>query len=80
MDIGDYTIRPSKHFAMGWMRKWGYGIKSIRDAIDNAIKIEKVGKTKYEDYIRTKGGGRKIIFIKDDITMEILVITGAEGK
>lgn len=80
MDITGYKIRPSKHFALGCMRQWGYDIKSIKDAIEHAIRIDRVGKAKYEAYTRSKGRGRKLIFIKDDMTKEIFIITGAEGK
>lgn len=80
MDIDDYAVRPSKHFALGWMRKWGYDIQSIKNAIKNATKIEKVGKSKYEAYARLKKHGIKIIFVKDDDAKEIIVMTGAQGK
>lgn len=80
MDISNYKIRPSKHFILTWMRKWDYDIQSLREAITTAKKIEKVGKIKYEAYISTKKGGRKLIFIKDDEYKELFIITGAEGK
>lgn len=80
MNIEEYKIRPSKHFILSWMRKWNYDIYSIRNALENAYKIEKVGKNKYESYTREKGKSRKLIFIKDDDYKEIFIITGAEGK
>ena len=76
----NYEIRPSKHFALTWMRKWDYDIYSLRTALDKNYKIEKVGKNKYEAYFRDKNTSRKIIFIKDDENMDIFIITGAEGK
>jgi hypothetical protein len=80
MNIEGYKIRPGKHFILNWMRKWNYDIYSIKSALENAYKIEKVGKNKYESYTREKGRSRKIIFIKDDDYKEIFIITGAEGK
>ena len=80
MDTGDYKIRPSKHFILTWMRKWDYDIEALRNVLENAYKINKVGKCKYESYTRTKGKSRKLIFIKDDEYKEIFIITGAEGK
>ena len=80
MDIIGYQIRPSKHFALTWMRKWDYDTYSLGSVLENAYKINKVGKNKYEAYIRTKGRSRKLIFIKDDEYKYILIITGAEGK
>lgn len=80
MDINGYKIRPSKHFILTWMRKWDYDVDSLRSAIENAYRVEKVGKYKYEAYTKTKGKSRKLIFIKDEEFKDIFVITGAEGK
>jgi len=80
MDLIGYEVRPSRHFILTWMRKWDWDIYSLRKAIENADKIEKVGKTKYEAYIKTKMGSKKLIFIKDDDYKEVFIITGAEGK
>ncbi|MFH1376368.1 MAG: hypothetical protein ABIH25_01910 [Candidatus Woesearchaeota archaeon] len=80
MDISNYKIRPSKHFILTWMRKWDYDIYSLKNALENAYKIDKVGKNKYEAYMRTKRKSRKLIFIKDEDYKEIFIITGAEGK
>ena len=80
MDINGYKIRPSKHFVLGWMRKWDYDIDSLRRALESTYKINKVGKKKYEAYTRAKGKSRKFIVIKDEEYKEIFIITGAEGK
>lgn len=80
MDAKDYKIRPSKHFISTWMRKWDADVETLRDMIENAYKLEKMSKNKYESYTRTKGKSRKLIFIKDDEYKDIFVITGAEGK
>lgn len=80
MELDNYKIRPSKHFVLSWMRKWDCDIYSLKTDLENAYKIDKVGKYKYEAYIRKKGKSRKIIFIKDGEYKEIFIITGAEGK
>ena len=79
MDFGR-SLRPSKHFRNTWMRKWDWDIFDLRMALEEAYKIDKVGKIKYEAYTRyhAKEKGRKIIFI--DYGDEIFIITGAEGK
>jgi len=80
MDLKEYKVRPSKHFILTWMRKWDYDNHTLRQALENAYKVEKVGKYKYEAYTRAKGKSRKFIFIRDEEMKEIFVITGAEGK
>ena len=80
MDTKDYAIRPSKHFILTWMRKWGYDVDSLTIALESAYKVVKVRKRKYEVDIRAKGKSRKLIFIKDEEYKEIFIITGAEGK
>ncbi len=80
MNISGYKIRPSKHFILTWMRKWDYDIYSLRNTLENAYRIDKVGKQKYEAYIKVKGKSRKLIFIKDEEYKDIFIITGAEGK
>lgn len=75
----DFTkeIKPSKHFRNTWLRKWDWDINDLRSALIEA-KIEKMGKEKYEAYIKDKKGSRKIIFVYKG--NEIFIITGAEGK
>lgn len=80
MDITGYKIRPSKHFVLSWMKKWNYDIESLKSALENNYKIDKVGKHKYEVYIRAGSKSRKLILIKDEEFKEIFIITGAEGK
>lgn len=79
MNTSEYTIRPSKHFILGWMRRRDADISMLQKMIEEAYKIQKVGKNKYESYTRTKGKSRKLIFIKDDEQKEIFIITGAES-
>ena len=80
MYIDGYNVRPSRHFVLGWMRKWDYDIIMLRQVIENAYKVDKVGKNKYEIYFRAKGKSRKLILIKDEIYKEVFIITGAEGQ
>ena len=80
MDIKGYAIRPSKHFILTWMIKWNGDIPFLQKMLEEAYKVDKVGKNKYESYTRVKGKSRKLIFIKDEEYKEIFIITGAEGK
>ncbi len=80
METTSYKIRPSKHFILTWMRKWDYDIESLRDLLEKAHTVKKVGKIKFESYTRTKGKSRKLIFVKDEEYKEIFIITGAEGR
>jgi len=74
----DFTkeIRVSKHFRNTWLRKWEWDINDLRSALLK-VRIEKVGTTKFEAYIRSKKGGKKIIFAYNGD--EIFIIKGAEG-
>lgn len=75
-DIDKCKIEPSKHFRNDYMRTWNWDMFDLREAIKNAYKIDKVGKRKYEAYIR-KGGEKKIIFVYDNDDDLIFVISGA---
>ena len=74
----NHPLRPSKHFQNTWLRKWNWDIHELRNALKEHYKIEKVGKDKYEVYIKQSKKSRKIIFV--DYANEIFIITGAEGK
>lgn len=74
----EYKIRPSKHFVLGWMRKWDWDIHSIRAALERA-NIKKVGKNKFEAHVRVKQKTRKLIFVRYEDIKELFIITGAEG-
>ncbi len=80
MNLNDYKIRPSKHFILTWMRKWNYDTYTLKADLEDAYRIDKVGKYKYEAYVRAERKSRKIIFIRDEKHKEIFIITGAEGK
>ena len=68
-----YEIKPSKHFVMDYMRKWGFDIEDVRSALKKAYRLDKVGKIKYEAYIKHKGTGRKIIFVVYEEEKQIFI-------
>ncbi len=78
-DIDTCELSASKHFKNGWMRKWNWDYRDLRDAIKNAYNIAKIGKRKYEAYVRRKSGSKKIIFVYYEDVDTVFVITGAEG-
>ena len=78
-DIDTCQIELSKHFRNDYMRKWNWDMYDLREAIKNAYKVDKLGKTKYEVYTK-KGGSKKIIFVYDNLDKTIFVISGAERK
>ena len=80
INFDDYKIRPSKHFLKNWMRKWLLETELLKEILKRNYKLDKVGRYKYEAYIRRKEKSIKIIFILDEEYKEIFIITGAEGK
>ena len=80
LDYDVYEIKPSKHFVMNYMRKWGFDIEDIRNALKKSYKLEKVGKIKYEAYTKVSGENKKIIFVVYEGEKQIFIISGAEGK
>lgn len=79
-DVDTCTIELSKHFRNIYMRKWGWDIFDLRDAIKMAYKVDKVGKVKYEIYTRKGGESKKIIAVYDKEEKIMFIISGAEGK
>lgn len=76
--IESLTIDATKHFALGWMRKWGWTIEDLRDAIRTAYRIDKLGARKYEVYVQ-KAGYKKIITVYYNEENKLLCITGSQG-
>ena len=72
------NLEASKHFKNTWMRKWNWDYQDLRDAITKAYKIEKIGKKKYEIYVRKKGE-KKIITVYYIEFDTLFIITGCEG-
>ena len=71
-------ISSTKHFALKYLRRWGWTFNDLRDAIRDAYKIEHVGKNKFEIYLQ-KSGFKKIITAYYAEENEIVCITGSEG-
>ena len=78
INIDACKLETSKHFKNTWMRKWDWDYHDLRNAIKNAYKFEKVGKKKYEIYVRKKGN-KKIIAVYYQEFKTIFIITGTEG-
>ncbi len=60
------------------MKKWDWGFVDLRNAIKEAYTTKKVGKKKYEIYVRKKGD-KKIIAVYHWEFETLFVITGGEG-
>jgi len=68
----------SEHFYRTWMRKWGWHYEDIRAAIRDSHRVARAGRTKWEVFVRKKGG-KKLVITYDEESEEVYVITGAEG-
>ena len=77
-DIKKCRIDASKHFMLQYMKKWSWDFNDLREGIKNAYRIDKVGKKKYEAYVRNNGS-KKIIFVYYFEYDSIFVISGSEG-
>ena len=77
-NIETCRLEVSKHFRNTWMKKWDWDYEDLRDAIKNASKTKKVGKKKYEIFIRKKGE-KKIVVVYYSEFETLFVITGGEG-
>lgn len=77
-DIRSVSIKVTKHFSRDYMRYWNWDFHDLRDAIQNAYKIDKCGKNKFEVYMN-KSGYKKIITAYYDIENELVCITGSQG-
>ena len=60
------------------MREWNWDYTDLREALKGAYKIDKMGKNKYEAYIRKKGG-KKMIFVYYLEFKTVFIISGSEG-
>lgn len=78
-DIDICIIEMSKHFRNKYMRRWGWDVLDLREAIKHAYKVEKVRKKKYEIYTK-KQGSKKVIFVYEQADKTMFIISGAEGK
>ncbi len=60
------------------MRRWDWDQLDLREALREAYKASRVGKGKWEIFLRKKGE-KKLVIVYDAKTEEVFVITGAEG-
>ncbi len=77
-EIRSVKLIATKHFALDYMRRWGWDYHDLRDAIKEAYKVQKVGKNKYEIYVQ-KAGFKKIITAYWKEGDELTCISGSEG-
>jgi len=77
-DPDEVHIVASKHFRKTWMRRWGWDYADVRDALRNAHRVARAGRTKWEAFVRKKGN-KKLVLVYDEEIQEVYVITGAEG-
>lgn len=77
-DSGTVHLAVTKHFALKYMRIWGWDFHDLRGAISNAYHVEAAGKNKFELYVQ-KSGYKKIITIYYDAEEKLLCITGSQG-
>ena len=77
-DINGVRLNVTKHFAIAYMRDWGWDMTDLRDALRSAYKITKEGKSKFEVYVN-KNGYKKIITVYCSVESELLCFTGSEG-
>ncbi len=78
-EIDTCSIIVTKHFRNKYLKKWNWDVIDLRNAIKEAYQVDKVGKEKYEVYVR-KNGSKKIILAYQQMEKSIIVISGAEGK
>ncbi len=77
-NIDSVALRVTKHFALNYMRRWGWDFHDLREGMREAYAVEKVGASKYEIFM-SKSGHRKVIIIYYDAEDALICITGAEG-
>ncbi len=77
-NIETVHLTATKHFALKYMKLWGWDFHDLRDGIRDAYKIERMGKTKFEIYV-LRGGFKKIITVYYEHYERLVCITGSEG-
>ena len=78
LNVDKAKLEASKHFKNTWMRKWDWDYHDLREAIREAYEIKKIGKKKFEIYVRKKGE-KKIIVVHYIEFNTIFIITSSEG-
>jgi hypothetical protein len=77
-DLDEVHIEPSKHFRNLKMRKWGWDMNDLREALRKPMRVVPRGKTKLDVWIQ-KGGPKKLVLAYSREDQLVLVITGTEG-
>ncbi len=60
------------------MKRWGWDQVDLREALREAYRVSRTGRSKWEVFIRKKGA-KKLVLVYDEEFDEVFVITGAEG-
>lgn len=76
--IESVRLAVTKHFALKYMRRWGWDFHELRDAIRDAYKADTVGRNKFELYVQ-KSGYKKIITVYYEDNDELTCISGSQG-
>jgi len=77
-DVDRVRIIVSKHFRNTWMKRWDWDHLDLREAIREAHNVSRVGRAKWDIFIRKKGP-KKLVLVYDAARGEVFVITGAKG-
>ena len=77
-DPASCRLRIAKHFRNTKMRKWDWDDHDLREALQDARRIEKHGKEKIEVRVRKKGS-KKLVLAYDKENDIVTIITGTEG-
>ena len=77
-DIDKCKLETSKHFKNTWMRKWDWDFHDLREAVREAYEIKKIGKKKFEIFVRKKEEKKTIAVYYVEFET-IFIITGSEG-
>ena len=76
--IESVKLIATKHFALKYLKQWGWDFHDLRDAIREAYRIDEAGHSKYEIYVQ-KSGYKKIITVYYETEAELLCRTGSQG-
>ena len=77
-DIDRIHVYVSKHFRNIWMRKWDWDQTDLREALRDPLRVLRVGKGKWENFVQKKGD-KKLVIAYDAEYDEVFVITGSKG-
>lgn len=77
-DPDEVEVSASRHVNKTWMRRWGWSYGDIREALRDSYRVVRVGRAKWEVYVRKKGE-KKLVITFDEDEGEVYVITAAEG-